>query len=231
MSDEQLIAALRGGDEAAFATLVDRHSPAMLRVASVYVPSLAVAEEVVQETWLAALRGIDGFEGRSSLRSWLFGILTKQAMKSGTRERRSAPFSALAAADEEAPAVDPDRFLPPDHARWPNHWAVAPTSWPTPEDGLLSGELRDVVIDAIAALPQAQRTVIALRDIEGCSAEEVCAALEVSAGNQRVLLHRARSAVRTAIERYHGAVERLVEEDVVTNRGDAGTKGDPGAKQ
>lgn len=224
MSDEALIAALRAGDEAAFTALVDRHSPAMLRVATAYVPSRAVAEEVVQETWLAAMRGIDGFEGRSSLRSWLFGILVKLAMKSGTRERRSAPFSALAPAEAEAPSVDPDRFLPPDHERWPNHWAVAPTSWPTPEQGLLSGELREVVLGAIAALPEAQRTVIALRDLEGCSSEEVCVALEISAGNQRVLLHRARSAVRLAIERYHGAVERIPVEDSVTNRHDDGTK-------
>jgi RNA polymerase sigma-70 factor (ECF subfamily) len=214
--DEGLVAALRGGDERAFATLVDRHTPALLRVAMAYVPSRAVAEEVVQETWIAVLRGIDGFEGRSSLKTWIFRILTNVAMRGGSRERRSVPFAALAAAEDTGePSVDPDRFLPADHELFPGHWALMPTRWPTPEEGLLSGEVRDVILAAIERLPKAQRTVIALRDIEGWSAEEVCVALEISAGNQRILLHRARTRVRAAIEDYFGAVEEI-DYDAVT---------------
>ena len=208
--DEQLVAALRAGDERAFAALVDRHSPALIRVALAYVPSRAVAEEVVQETWVAVVRGIDGFEGRSSLKTWIFRILAHLAMRGGSRERRSVPFAALAAAEDTGePTVDPDRFLPADHELFPGHWAIAPARWPTPEEGLLSGETRAVIAAAIGALPRAQRTVIALRDVEGWSAEEVCAALELSPGNQRILLHRARSRVRTAIEAYLGAVEEI----------------------
>jgi RNA polymerase sigma-70 factor (ECF subfamily) len=221
--DAELVAALRAGDEAAFAELVDRLSPAMLRVAASYVPERAVAEEVVQEAWIAVMRGIDGFEERSSLKTWIFGILTNLAMKGGARERRSAPFSALDAADPGGPAVDPERFLPDDHERWPGHWATPPSSWTTPEEGLLGGELRGVIVAAIERLPAAQRTVIALRDLEGWPAEEVCAALEISAANQRVLLHRARSAVRAAIEGYLGAVGELPGEEPVTNPPPGGT--------
>jgi RNA polymerase sigma-70 factor (ECF subfamily) len=214
--DDRLAAALRRGDEQAFAALVDMHTPALLRVAMAYVPSHAVAEEVVQETWIAVLRGIDGFEGRSSLKTWIFRILTNVAMRGGSRERRSVPFATLAAAEDTGePSVDPGRFLPADHELFPGHWALMPTRWPTPEEGLLSGEAREVILAAIEALPKAQRTVIALRDIEGWSAEEVCAALEISAGNQRILLHRARSRVRAAIEHYFGAVEEI-DYDAVT---------------
>jgi RNA polymerase sigma-70 factor, ECF subfamily len=188
----------------------------MIRVAMAHVPSRAAAEEAVQETWIAVMRGIDRFEGRASLKTWIFRILTNVAMRSGARERRSVPFSALAAAEDSGePTVDPDRFLPADHERFPGHWAMMPTRWPTPEEGLLAGETRAVIAAAIAELPVAQRTVIALRDIEGWSAEEVVEALEISAGNQRVLLHRARSRVRNAIERYYGAVEEI-DYDAVT---------------
>ena len=205
--DEGLVAALRRGEPEAFATLVDRHSRAMIRVAMAYVPSRAAAEEAVQDTWIAVMRGIDGFERRSSLRTWIFRILTNVAMRSGSRERRSVPFSALAEAEDTGePSVDPDRFLPADHERFPGHWALMPARWPTPEEGLVAGETREVITEAIAGLPVAQRTVIALRDIEGWSSEEVCEALEISAGNQRILLHRARSRVRNAIEAYYGAV-------------------------
>jgi RNA polymerase sigma-70 factor, ECF subfamily len=207
--DQQLVAALLAGDEQAFAALVDLHGPALLRVAMAYVPSRAVAEEVVQETWIAVMRGIEGFEGRSSLKTWIFRILTNVALRGGSRERRSVPFAALAAQDPEAPAVDPDRFLPADHELFPGHWVVAPARWSTPEEGLLSAETRAVIVAAIDELPPAQRTVIALRDIEGWSSEEVCAALEISAGNQRILLHRARARVRAAIEEYFGAVEEV----------------------
>jgi RNA polymerase sigma-70 factor, ECF subfamily len=211
-----LVAALVRGDPDAFAPLVDRHSPAMIHVAMAYVPTRAVAEEAVQETWIAVMRGINGFEGRSSLKTWIFRILTNVAMRSGARERRSLPFSALAEAENTGePSVDPDRFLPADHELFPGHWAVMPTRWPTPEEGLLAGETRGVIAAAIAQLPVAQRTVIALRDVEGWTSEEVCEALEISAGNQRILLHRARSRVRNAIEDYYGAVEEI-DYDAVT---------------
>jgi len=214
--EERLVAALLAGDEEAFAALVDHHSAALLRVAMAYVPSRAVAEEVVQETWIAVMRGIDGFEGRSSLKTWIFRILTNMALRGGSRERRSVPFAALAAAeDTDEPSVDPDRFLPADHELFPGHWVLAPARWPTPEEGLLSGETRAVIVAAIDELPKAQRTVIALRDIEGWSSEEVCAALEISAGNQRILLHRARARVRAAVEAYFGAVEEI-DYDAVT---------------
>ena len=215
-SDADLVAALRRGDESAFAELIDRHSPAMVRVARTYVPSRAVAEEVVQETWIAVMRGIDGFEERSSLKTWVFRILANVAMRRGERESRSVPFSALAAAENTGePSVDPDRFLPADHELFPGHWAVMPARWPTPEEGLLAGETREVIARAIEELPKAQRTVISLRDVEGWSSEEVCEALEITAGNQRVLLHRARSTVRTAIEEYFGAIE-VIDYDAVT---------------
>jgi RNA polymerase sigma-70 factor (ECF subfamily) len=137
--DVRLAAALRQGDADAFAALVDRLSPAMIRVALAHVPSRAAAEEAVQETWIAVMRGIDRFEGRASLKTWIFRILANVAMRSGARERRSVPFSALAEAESaDEPAVDPDRFLPADHAIFPGHWAVMPTRWPTPEDGLIA---------------------------------------------------------------------------------------------
>jgi RNA polymerase sigma-70 factor, ECF subfamily len=214
--EARLVAALSTGDADAFAELVDRHGRAMIRVAMAYVPSRAAAEEVVQETWIAVMRGIDGFEGRSSLKNWIFRILTNVAMRSGARERRSVPFSALAGAEDTGePSVDPDRFLPADHELFPGHWAIMPARWPTPEEGLLAGETREVIVAAIAELPVAQRTVIALRDVEGWSSEEVCEALEISAGNQRILLHRARSRVRNAVESYYGAVEEI-DYDAVT---------------
>jgi RNA polymerase sigma-70 factor, ECF subfamily len=213
-SEEALVDALRRGDADAFAILIDRHSGAMIRVAMAYVPSRAAAEEVLQETWIAVMRSIDGFEGRSSLKTWLFRILTNVAMRSGARERRSLPFSALAQEEDTSePSVDPDRFLPSDHELFPGHWSTMPARWPLPEEGLLAGETREVIAAAIAELPPAQRTVIALRDVEGWTSDEVCEALEISAGNQRILLHRARSRVRNAIEAYLGAVTRLVMED------------------
>jgi RNA polymerase sigma-70 factor (ECF subfamily) len=223
-----LVARLRRRDEAAFRELIDRLSPALLRAAMAYVPSRAVAEEAVQETWMAVMRGIDGFEERSSLKTWIFRILTNVALKGGGRERRSIPFSSLAGADDPGgPSVDPDRFLSPQHERWPGHWALAPTPWPTPEEGLLAGETRAVVVRAIESLPQAQRVVITLRDIGGWESEQVCEALEISAGNQRVLLHRARTAVRAAIEAHLGAVDAFAPapaaERAVTPRPPGGT--------
>jgi RNA polymerase sigma-70 factor (ECF subfamily) len=216
--DHQVLRALREGDEQAFETLIDAYGRAMMRVAMTYVPCHAVAEEVVQETWLGVLNGLDRFEERSSLKTWIFRILVNTAKTRAARERRTVPFSSLAGPgdDGEEPAVDPDRFLPADHNRWPRHWALGPSRWETPEDGLLSGETREVILGAIAELPAAQRAAITLRDIEGWPADEVCSALEVSDANQRVLLHRARSKVRGAIERHLDAVEPTVSTEAVT---------------
>ncbi|MBD0281347.1 MAG: sigma-70 family RNA polymerase sigma factor [Thermoleophilaceae bacterium] len=212
VEEVDLLDALRRGEEGAFVELISRYSSPLLRVATTYTGSRAVAEEVVQETWVGVLHGLDRFEGRSSLKTWIFKILTNIAATRAARERRSVPFSALAtreAGNEEA-SVDADRFFPPDHDRWPGHWALGPTRWETPEAGLLSAEARELVLREIERLPPAQRTVIALRDIEGWPADEVCDALGVSEGNQRVLLHRARSKVRSALEDYFGAVEPTV---------------------
>jgi RNA polymerase sigma-70 factor, ECF subfamily len=210
--DEQLVARLKRGDERAFAELISAYSPALLRVAQARVRTRAVAEEVVQETWLAVLHGLDRFEGRSSLKTWIFRILTNIAITRGTRESRCLPFSSLAEREAEDPdePVDASRFLPADHDRWPHHWALGPTRWETPEEGLLTGETRDCILHAVEALPPAQRTVITLRDIEGWPSDEVCEALGVSEGNQRVLLHRARSKVRAAVEEHFGAMEVTV---------------------
>jgi RNA polymerase sigma-70 factor, ECF subfamily len=212
LDESTLLTGLRGREEGAFEELISMYSSPLLRVAMSYTGSRAVAEEVVQETWLGVLHGLDRFQGRSSLKTWIFKILTNTATTRASRERRSVPFSALAAreAEEGGSSVDPERFFPPDHARFPGHWALGPTRWQTPEEGLLSGETRELVLRAIERLPAAQRTVITLRDIEGWPPEEVCEALEVSEGNQRVLLHRARSKVRAALEQYFGAVEPTV---------------------
>ncbi len=202
--DAATIRALKAGDERAFCVLVEAHGALLLRVAMTYVPSRAVAEEVVQETWLGVLKGLDRFEGRASLKTWIFSIAANIARTRAVRERRSLPFSALAGAEasDDEPAVDADRFLPADHPQWPGHWASAPTAWESPEERLLAAETRDVLLAAIAQLPPAQRLVVTLRDIHGWSAEEACEALGVREGNQRVLLHRARSKVRAALERH-----------------------------
>ena len=210
MTDEQrLIESLKAGDERAFAWLLDEYSSALIRVAMTHVGSRAVAEEVVQETWLGVINGIDRFEGRSSLKTWIFRILTNTASTRGARERRMVPFSALAPAEDDD-GVGPERFFPADHARYPNHWAVGPTAWQTPEGGLLSGETRQVILRAIDDLPEAQRAVVTLRDVAGWPPEEVCEALQLSDGNQRVLLHRGRTRIRAALESYFGAVEETV---------------------
>jgi RNA polymerase sigma-70 factor (ECF subfamily) len=195
-SEASLIAGLRAGDEAAFRALIEMYHAMLVRVARMYVPTQAVAEEVAQETWLAVFEGIDRFEGRSSLKTWLFRVLTNRAKTRGIREGRSLPFSSL---DAEEPAVEPERFHGGDH-NWPGHWAAPPRAFP--EERLLAAETRQVLERAVAKLPPTQRAVISLRDIEGWSADEVCNALTISETNQRVLLHRARSAVRAALERY-----------------------------
>jgi len=202
--DAATVAALRRGDPAAFETLIDRYHATMVRVAGLYARDRQVAEEVVQETWLAVLEGIDRFEGRSSLRTWLFRILTNRAKTRATREGRSLPFSAVVGGgSDDQPTVDPDRFLDPSDPRGTGQWSAPPASWETiPEERLLSQETLDRIAAAIEALPPAQREVIRLRDVEGWTAPEVVEALEISDGNQRVLLHRARARVRAELESY-----------------------------
>jgi RNA polymerase sigma-70 factor, ECF subfamily len=208
-AEQRLVAALRRGDESAFTALVDAHAAAMLRLARAYVPSRSVAEEVVQETWLALLEGLDRFEERSSVKTWLFRVVVNIAKTRAVRERRTTPFSALPQAtgdedgDNAGPLVDPARFLPPDHEQWPGHWAQPPQSWrDNPELSALSHEVLDEVGHALDGLSARQRATVLLRDVEGFSAEEVCDLLAISAANQRVLLHRGRAHVRQALEDY-----------------------------
>ena len=199
-----LIEQLRSGNEAAFVVLIDRYHQALLHLAKVYVTVQPVAEEVVQETWLAVLEGLHRFEGRSSLKTWIFHILVNRARTQAKREGRSVPFSSLVEYDMDAAesAVEPNRFLPDDH-QWAGHWVSFPMNWAEiPEDRLLSKETSARVQHAIETLPAAQRTIIILRDVEGWSAEEACTILGISDSNQRVLLHRARSKVRGVLERY-----------------------------
>jgi RNA polymerase sigma-70 factor (ECF subfamily) len=199
--DEELLAALRAGDEDAFRRVVREWHGPLLRVARIFTPSRAVAEEVVQETWLRVLGALDRFEGRSSLRTWVFRILVNTAKTRAQREGRTVPFSALQDAWRvPEPAVDPDRFLPDDHPQHPGGWAVPPRD--LPEDRLLAAETRERIAAAIEALPASQRAVISLRDVEGWTSEEARNALDLSEVNQRVLLHRARARVRQALEDY-----------------------------
>jgi RNA polymerase sigma-70 factor, ECF subfamily len=192
--DRRLLDALMAGDEQAFADLVRRYQSPLLRVAMSYVRPRSAAEEVVQETWLGVLRGLPGFEGRSSLRTWIFRILANRARTRGARESRSVPFSALGDGDADA-AVDPARFAAD------GSWASPPPG-DIPDAALLTAEARVLVLMAIEQLPPQQRAVITLRDVEGWSAAEVREALELSEGNERVLLHRARAKVRAALEPY-----------------------------
>ena len=195
-----LVARLRAGDERAFDDVVTRFYPSMLAVARGYVRSRAVAEEVVQEAWLGVLNGLDRFEGRSSLRTWVLRIVANTAQTRGVREARVVPMSSLAEGDE--PAVEPERFRGAGDP-FPGHWWSYPTDWRTvPESKLFSEETLGVVKNAIEELPDLQRTVITMRDIVGCDSDEVCETLEISEGNQRVLLHRARARVRSALERH-----------------------------
>jgi RNA polymerase sigma-70 factor, ECF subfamily len=201
--DERLLSALRQGDEAAFTELVERYNAPLLRFARTFVRDRAVAEEVVQETWLAVIGGLDRFEGRSLLKTWIFRILANRAKTRGMREARSLPFSALALDEEgDTQAVPEERFRGAGDP-WEGHWATPPGSWDdVPESRLLARETRQVIDAAIEELPPTQAQVIRLRDVDGWSAEEVCDLLGLSEGNQRVLLHRARSKVRAALERY-----------------------------
>ena len=171
----------------------------MLRLALSHVESRAIAEEVVQDAWLTVLRSLDRFEGRSTLRTWVLGIVVNLARSRSRAERRAIPPSDS--------VVDPARFLTGDHPRWPHHWAVEPVAWRTPEHDLLADETRNVLLEAVETLPAPQREVLALRDLEGLTGAEVCNILGLTDTHQRVLLHRARSRVRTALERYFAAPE------------------------
>ena len=204
--DLALVEALRAGDETAFMMLVERYQPAMLRIALMYVSTRAVAEDVVQDAWVGVLKGLQGFEGRSSLRTWIFRILVNTAKTRGQREARSVPFSSVWAADPEVePSVDPDRFLSLGHPGSPGRWADPPTGWAsTPEERLLSKETLAEVSRAIDALPPNQREVIRMRDVLGWTSADVRNALDISETNQRVLLHRARAKIRRALEGYLG---------------------------
>jgi RNA polymerase sigma-70 factor (ECF subfamily) len=200
--DARLVDGLRAGDEAAFAALMREYGAGMLRVAQMFVSSRTDAEEVVQDAWVGVLRGIGRFEGRSSLKTWLYRIVANTAKTRGVREGRSIPFSALASEGEGESAVDPDRFLGSGE-RFPGHWGAPPQAW-APEAELLTTEALAVIERAIEKLPPAQRTVITMRDVQGFTADEVRNALDLSETNQRVLLHRARSKVRGALEEYLG---------------------------
>lgn len=206
-TEQALVAALQRGDEAAFMELVRRHHALMVRVARGYVRSQAVAEEVAQEAWLGVLNGIGTFESRATLKTWILRILVNRAKTRAEREGRTVPFSALdRAGEEDQPAVDPSRFLDASHPRWPGHWAAPPQRWDElPEECLLGRETLALAREAIDALPARQREVILLRDVSGWSPEDVCDLLEISDGNQRILLHRARSRVRAALEAHLAA--------------------------
>ncbi|NYJ08574.1 RNA polymerase sigma factor [Petropleomorpha daqingensis] len=199
-----LLERLRAGDRTAFAELVDAWSPVLLRVALLHVSTRASAEEVVQDTWLAVIGQLDRFEGRSSLRTWVFRILENQARTRGVREARAVPWSSAFPdqAEDTGPTVDPRRFRGPDD-RWPGGWTPAgrPAGWePPPEDAAVAAEIRRELRAALDELPERQRTVVELRDVHGLSSEEICATLGLSPGNQRILLHRGRARLRARLE-------------------------------
>lgn len=198
LDEAALIERLRAGDEAAFMELMDRYGGSLLRLASMYVDDRGAAEDVVQETWLGVFQGIDRFEGRSSLKTWLFTILANRAKRRGVRDSRTSAFSTVATSGEDR-TTDLDRFFPPEHDA-AGHWISLPRDWDTlPEERLTAAETRTAVERAVATLPPNQRQVITLRDIEGWSSEEVRNALGLTETNQRVLLHRARTKVRRAL--------------------------------
>jgi RNA polymerase sigma-70 factor (ECF subfamily) len=199
--EADLLVRLRAGDEQAFEALVERHHLMMTAVARTYVKTHAVAEEVVQDAWLGVLKGLDGFEGRSSLKTWIVRILINKARTRAVRDARTVPFSSLESAHEDA-AVDPERFRGPADS-FAGHWASYPQDWRSlPEQVLVGRETIGAAMQAIEKLPPAQQAVIRMRDVDGWTGEEVCAALNISPGNQRVLLHRARSRVRAVLERH-----------------------------
>jgi RNA polymerase sigma-70 factor, ECF subfamily len=199
-ADLALVGRLQAGDEVAFMMLVDSLGPSMRRVARMYVSTDAVADEVVQEAWLGVVQGLHRFEGRSSLRTWIFRILVNIAKTRGQREGRSVPFAAIAGDDLDQPAWDPSAFLGPDE-EWAGHWSTLPYDWRgAPEARAEAGELVGVIGATLRTLPPMQAEVLRLRDVAGWSAEEVRNALDLTDTNQRVLLHRARAKVRAAVE-------------------------------
>jgi RNA polymerase sigma-70 factor (ECF subfamily) len=201
LDDRALLAGLRAGDERAFAALIDRHGAAMLRLARSFCRSAAVAEEVVQETWMAVVAGVERFEERSSLATWLMRILVNRAKTRGARERRMVPLSAFEEPGEADAAVPADRFVRDGSPR-AGQWARVPRPWDQPADRLLGLEAREVLRRALVSLPRQQRTVVALRDVEGFDTEEVAEMLGLTPGNVRVVLHRARARLRQALEDY-----------------------------
>jgi RNA polymerase sigma-70 factor (ECF subfamily) len=215
--DRDLVAALRAGDEQAFTALIDGWSGSMLRMARLHVPTDSVAEEVVQDTWLAVLTGLGGFRGESSLRTWVYSILVNQAKTRGIRERRTVPFASLSDdgprdgprdGARDGPSVDPSRFQGASDPH-PGGWRRFPDEWP--EQSFLSGEVRGVISRALEGLPPRQRVVVAMRDLEGHTADEVSDLLMISPGNQRVLLHRGRAVVRAHLERYYDGARLAIE--------------------
>jgi RNA polymerase sigma-70 factor (ECF subfamily) len=206
--DGALVAALRAGDDAMFARVLDAWSSSMLRLARSFVSTHASAEDVVQDTWLAVLSGLHGFEGRSAFRTWVYRILVSTAKKRGVREQRSVPWSSVAPA--EGPTVDPSWFRGAEDP-YPGGWREFPATWASPEEVALSGEIHTVLAAILDELPARQRAVLSLRDVSGHTAQEVCDLLDITQANQRVLLHRARAAVR---ERLAGYLARGVAHDV-----------------
>ena len=213
-SDEAVVSRLRAGDEAMFALVLDTWSPGLRRLARGYVTTDASADEVVQDTWVAVIRGLDGFEGRSALRTWVYRILVNTAKTRAVREARTVPSEELFAGDT-GPTVDPARFRgsgSPGRRSWnpfqrqgdpaAGTWLNPPAAWPSPESSAVARETRTEIARALAELPERQRIVVALRDADGWSSEEVCEIMGISAGNQRVLLHRGRAALRTRLEEY-----------------------------
>ena len=204
-ADIALLERLRAGSEDAFSELVDRHGPAMLRVARLYVRDRSLAEEIVQDAWVNVLRGLDRFEGRSSLRTWIFVILGNCARRRAQREQRTIPFADPHEQSLDA-SVDPGQFFPAAHPRWPGAWSTVVEDWRThPQEHLASTEATAAFRAAIAELPARHALVITLRDIEHWSADEVCTLLDITPENQRVLLHRARARTRGALAAYFGS--------------------------
>jgi RNA polymerase sigma-70 factor, ECF subfamily len=203
-ADRELVVRLRAGDQAAFAELVSAWSPVMLRLARGYVSTRQSAEDVVQDAWLGMIKGLAGFQGRSSLRSWTFSILINRAKTRGARDSRMVASAAITDEDYDSPTVDPGRFQG-ENGRYPGHWTStgAPRAWDEPEGCTVGRETLGIVDRALDGLPERQRIVVTLRDVHGMTSDEVCATLNLSSQNQRVLLHRGRAAVRAAVEDYY----------------------------